>query len=117
VIGHVALECRRGDADAHQRFWEALGFSAVAPPPSLGDRAMWLQAGTTQVHLLWTDEPVVPPQGHVAVLVDDLEAALAALAALDVSTEPRTQHWGAPRHYAQAPGGHTVELFDRPPEP
>ena len=115
VIQHVSLECRRDDAEALLRFWRAVGFREVPAPPSLGDRATWLQAGATQVHLLWADEPVVPRQGHVAVLVDDYEGALAALAADGFATESRTRHWGAPRSYAHAPGGHVVELFDQAP--
>jgi hypothetical protein len=114
VIQHVSLECHRDDADAHRSFWSALGFTEVTPPESLRERSMWLQSGATQIHLLWADEPVVPPQGHVAVCVPDLEATLAALAGF--VTENRTQHWGEPRHYAYAPGGHVVELFAVSPD-
>ena len=116
MIQHVALECRRADEEAHRRFWHALGFAAVEPPASLRDRATWLESGATQIHLLWADEPVVPPQGHIAVHVDDLAAALAALADAGFDHEERRQHWGAPRHYARAPGGHVVELFAVAPQ-
>jgi catechol 2,3-dioxygenase-like lactoylglutathione lyase family enzyme len=115
VIQHVSLECRRADEDAHRRFWRALGFADVEPPPGLRDRAGWLEAGPTQIHLLWSDDPVVPRAGHVAVWVEDLEVALAALDAEGFAHEPRREHWGAPRHYARAPGGHTVEVFDVTP--
>jgi catechol 2,3-dioxygenase-like lactoylglutathione lyase family enzyme len=116
VIQHVSIECRRADEDAHRRFWRALGFTDAEPPPGLRDRAGWLEAGPTQIHLLWAEDPVVPPQGHVAVQVADLGAALAALDAAGFAHEPRREHWGAPRHYARAPGGHTVELFAVPPQ-
>lgn len=116
MIQHVSIECHRADEDAHRRFWRALGFRDVEPPPSLRDRAGWLEAGATQIHLLWSDAPVVPTEGHVAVQVADLGAALAALDAAGFAHEPRQEHWGAPRHYAHAPGGHTVELFDVSPQ-
>jgi catechol 2,3-dioxygenase-like lactoylglutathione lyase family enzyme len=116
VIQHVSIECRRADEEAHRRFWHALGFADAEPPASLRDRAGWLESGPTQVHLLWAEDPVVPPEGHVAVQVSDLEAALAALDAAGFAHEPRREHWGAPRRYARAPGGHTVELFAVPPQ-
>ncbi len=112
MIQHVSLECRRADEDAHRSFWQALGFTPVEPPESLRGRSVWLEAGPTQIHLLWADDPVVPHEGHVAVRVDDLAAALAALESAGFAHEERRRHWGAPRHYAHAPGGHTVELFD-----
>ncbi|MEA2180551.1 MAG: hypothetical protein QOG77_3848 [Solirubrobacteraceae bacterium] len=108
MIQHVSLECHRDDADAHRSFWSALGFTEVTPPESLRERSVWLQSGATQIHLLWADEPVVPPQGHVAVCVPDLDA-------LAIEMEERTQHWGERRVYARAPGGHVVELFETPP--
>ncbi len=108
MIHHVTLECQRSDADAHRRFWTALGFVAVAPPKPLAARADWYAHEGTQIHLLWTDAPVVPRQGHVAVRVDDLDA-------LSLPLEERARHWGERRCYATAPGGHTVELFEAPP--
>lgn len=110
MLHHVSLECRRGDADAHDAFWRALGFARVPTPESLGDRAAWYAQGPTQVHLLWTEDPVVPPAGHVAVQVDDPSAT-------GLELEERQPHWGAPRFYTRAPGGHTVELFSVPPPP
>jgi catechol 2,3-dioxygenase-like lactoylglutathione lyase family enzyme len=116
MIQHVSLECRRDEGDAHRRFWRALGAEEITPPESLRDRAAWLQLGTSQIHLLWADEPVVPPEGHIALHVPDLERALSALSEANFALERRAQHWGAPRAYAHGPGGHIVELFDRAPQ-
>lgn len=104
MIHHVTLECQRADAAAHRDFWTALGFAPVTPPPSLADRADWYERGGTQIHLLWTDEPRLA--GHVAIVVDDLDA---------LGFEARTAHWGERRGYMTAPGGHTVEVFERGP--
>ena len=79
MIQHVALETRRADVDACVAFWALLGFVRVEPPPSLATRATWVQEpGGTQVHLLYADAPVVPPEGHVAVVAADYEATLRA---------------------------------------
>ncbi|MEA2127020.1 MAG: hypothetical protein QOI80_3802 [Solirubrobacteraceae bacterium] len=116
MIQHVSLECRRDDAEEHRRFWHALGAHDARVPDSLADRAAWLQLESAQIHLLWADEPVVPPQGHVAICVPDLEHALTALSEAGFACEGRQPHWGAARAYGHAPGGHIVELFDTPPQ-
>ena len=115
MIQHAALETRPADGQAARAFWRLLGFDDVDPPPSLRERAGWLQRGGTQVHLLWTDEPVAAPKGHVAVVVDDYEATVGRLREAGHEVEDRPRHWGAPRAFTQAPGGHRVELMSAPP--
>jgi catechol 2,3-dioxygenase-like lactoylglutathione lyase family enzyme len=100
VIHHVALETRPADVQAEVAWWARLGFERVAPPPSLRDRAAWVQRGGQQVHLLLTDEPRTA--GHLALVVDAWPPP--------VEHEERAQHWDAPRAYARTPGGHLVEL-------
>lgn len=116
MIHHVALESHRADEPALLRFFALLGFDAVEPPAALADRATWVQSGSTQVHLLWSDAPVAPPQGHVAVIAADYDATLAALREAGFEPEPRTEHWGAPRAFVQGPGGHRVEVMAAPPD-
>ena len=111
MIHHVSLEGHRGDTDAHRAFWTELGFAEVTPPAPLRDRAVWFERNGTQVHVLFAETPVVPPDGHVAIQVDDLDAL-----ELELELEERAQHWGERRVYARAPGGHRVELFEIPPE-
>ena len=115
VIHHAALETRRSDGEAAAAFWHLLGFREVEPPPSLRDRAAWLERGGTQIHLLWKDDPTAPPEGHVAVVVVDYDATLERLRAAGHEVEERTRHWGAARAFARAPGGHRVELMASPP--
>jgi catechol 2,3-dioxygenase-like lactoylglutathione lyase family enzyme len=115
VIQHAALETRRADGEAAAAFWRLLGFVDVDPPSTLRERAAWLQRGRTQVHLLWADEPVAAPQGHVAVVVDDYEATLESLREAGHKVEERPRHWGAARAFARAPGGHRVEVMAAPP--
>ena len=115
MIAHVALEVRDSDVDACLRFWALLGFERVEPPAALGDRAAWAQAGATQVYLLFAEQPVVPPQGHAAVVVDDYDATLAALREDGFEPQPRTEHWGSPRAFVSCPAGHRVEVMAFPP--
>jgi predicted ester cyclase len=117
VIQHVALETSRDDGDAAEGFWRLLGFEPVDPPPTLRDRAAWLQRGSTQVHLLWSEEPIAPPEGHTAVVVDAYPGTIERLRDAGHEVEPRKEHWGAPRAFARSPGGHRVEVMESPPPP
>lgn len=115
MIHHVALEVRRDDADACERFWGLLGFTRVDPPASLRDRAVWVERDDTQIHLLYADDPVAPPSGHVAVVAADYDATLDALRDGGFEPQPRTEHWGAPRCFVRDPAGHRVEVMAAPP--
>jgi catechol 2,3-dioxygenase-like lactoylglutathione lyase family enzyme len=115
MLQHVALETRREDADAVLAFWAILGFDAVEEPPGLRGRALWAQSGPTQVHLLLTDDPVIPPAGHAAVVAADYDATLERLRAAGHPVEARPPHWGAPRALATDPAGHRVEVMAAPP--
>lgn len=110
-IHHVALEIRRGDADAYVAFWALLGFAEVAPAPALSDRSRWVQRDGQQIHLMFSDDPVVPPSGHVALVAGDYDATLDRLRAAGFDPDPRTEHWGSPRSFVRTPSGHRVELM------
>jgi catechol 2,3-dioxygenase-like lactoylglutathione lyase family enzyme len=115
MIQHVSLETRPGDVDAELAFWALLGFERVEPPGALLERAAWTQRAGTQVHLLFTDDPVVPPRGHVAVVPDDYAATTRRLEDAGFELDPRPRHWGAPRVVVHSPTGHRVELMAEPP--
>jgi catechol 2,3-dioxygenase-like lactoylglutathione lyase family enzyme len=113
-IHHVALPTRREDVEAEVAFWTLSGFSVVEPPPSLRERATWLQApDATQIHLLYADS--VATAGHVAIVTPAFAVTIAALDAAGHPPQLRTPHWGAPRAYAHSPSGHLVEIMAVPP--
>lgn len=115
MIHHVALETRRAGVEAAVAFYALLGFERVTPPDGLLDVAAWVQRGDQQIHLLFADEPVVAPQGHVAVVCADFEAAVGRLRAAGHRVEERERHWGSPRVFTRDPTGHRVELMRFPP--
>ena len=115
MLQHVAHETRPEDVDAVLAFWALLGFERIEVPPGLRGRSVWVERAGTQVHLLLTGDPVVPPAGHAAVVAEDYDATLAALRAAGHPVEPHAEHWGVPRAFATDPSGHRVELMSAPP--
>jgi hypothetical protein len=97
VLQHVTLELRRDDWPAAKRFWSMVGFEEVEPPGTLGDRSAWVERAGTQIHLQWQDEPVAPPQGHAAVVVEDWDGVVARLRDEGFEVDERPRHWGAGR--------------------
>ncbi len=116
MIQHVALEVREPDVEACLRFWALLGFERVAAAAALAARSTWVQAGATQIHLLYAEQPVVPREGHVAVVVGDFEATLDALRGAGLDPQPRTRYWDSPRAFVRSPSGHRVELMAFAPD-
>jgi catechol 2,3-dioxygenase-like lactoylglutathione lyase family enzyme len=116
TLQHVSLEVRAGDVEAELRFWGLLGFEPVDPPGRLGERSAWVQAGASQVHLLFTADPVVA-EGHVAVVAADYPQTLQRLSEAGIEIDERTAHWGARRCFVRSPAGHRVEVMAAPPAP
>ena len=116
MIQHIGIEVRPEDIPRSVELWELLGFRRVGPPEALSEFT-WVEREGTQIHLLPTDEPVVPNEGHVAVVVADFEEAFAAIEAAGFEISRRSEYWGAPRAKAVGPGGHIVELMASPPRP
>jgi hypothetical protein len=114
VLHHVGIEVAPSDVERLAELFELLGFERVEPPPSLS-RFTWLERSGTQIHLLPDEEPVVPPEGHVAVVAPDFEASCERIAAAGFEIERRGEHWGSPRAKVTAPGGQVVELMEFPP--
>ena len=115
-LQHVSLEVPPAAADAEEAFWALLGFGSLRVPGALAERARWVGRGDgTQVHLLLSEDAVVPPQGHVAVLLDGYAATVDRLRGAGVEVEAREEHWGTPRAFARSPAGHRVELMAAPP--
>ena len=116
MIHHATLETRRDDIEDAVAFWALLGFERVEPPGRLAQIAVWVQRAGTQVHLLFAEDPVAPPQGHTAVIADDYDAAIARLRGAGFEPEETTRDWGSPRSFVVSPGRHVVEVMAFPPD-
>jgi catechol 2,3-dioxygenase-like lactoylglutathione lyase family enzyme len=114
-LHHVALETAPADREPLVRFFALLGFGEVPPPGSLQGSTRWVQRDGLQIHLLFADDPDVPGQGHVAIVERDYDAAMERLRGAGFEPEQRAQHWGVPRCFVRAPGGHRVEVMAAPP--
>ena len=114
-IDHVTLEVRAEQLGDCAEFWKLLDFIQVPLPDEFADRNAWMYHGGTTIHLVATDEPVVPPTGHAAVVLDSYEATSARLEEAGFELRPQTEFWGAARAYTTDPAGHTVEVMAAPP--
>lgn len=115
MIQHVGLEVPHAAAGQEVAFWGLLGFSEMVLADDLAGRARWVERNGVQVHLLFSDAAVVPPAGHVAIVVTDYDAVVALLRAAGHEAAPRREYWGAPRTQVRSPAGHLVELMAAPP--
>jgi catechol 2,3-dioxygenase-like lactoylglutathione lyase family enzyme len=115
MLQHVTLEVAPADIERSVEFWTLLGFAEVGPPSELAAAFIWLQREGTQIHLMRTESPTVPPHGHAAVVVPDFARAVERLGEHGFEVTPGREHWGAARAKALAPGGHQVELMAAPP--
>jgi catechol 2,3-dioxygenase-like lactoylglutathione lyase family enzyme len=115
VLQHISLEVPQDQVERTIEFWGLLGFERADAPEPIAPYVTWLQRDGTQIHLIYTDMPTVPPLGHAAVVADDFAATVQALRDSGFEVEDARQLWGADRAFAIAPGGHRVELMASPP--
>jgi catechol 2,3-dioxygenase-like lactoylglutathione lyase family enzyme len=114
MIQHVSREIDPALIEPCVRFYELLGFRLVSPPATLAERAVWLQLGATQLHLL-RREGAAAEAGHIAIVASPYERTIDLLRGMGLQVEPRRGHWGAPRAYVRDPAGNLVELMASAP--
>lgn len=114
MIQHVTQEVPPPQLEACVKFYSIIGFAQVRVPAGIEGRALWLERGTTQIHLM-PREDAAPPSGHVGIVVARYDEVLAQLRDEGHEIEPRREHWGSPRAYVRDPAGNLVELMQFPP--
>jgi catechol 2,3-dioxygenase-like lactoylglutathione lyase family enzyme len=117
ALHHVSLEVPNADVERMVEFWELLGFRRLPAPEAIAPFVTWLERGANQIHLIHTDEAMVPGLGHPAVVAEQFDATIAALRSVGFAVEEAQELWGKPRAFAIAPAGHRVELMAAPPDP
>ena len=111
AVHHVSINV--DDVDAAVRFYcDVLGATERDDRPELGIGGAWLDLGATQLHLL--EAPPAPALGqHLAVLVDDLDAAVAELRTKGVEVGDPSPVGSARQAFTKDPAGNDVELHQR----
>lgn len=117
------------DVERAVRFYvDALGLEQVPRPGTFDTPGAWLQVGAQQIHLIGETEPgratamtprydhaevVIGYGTHLALVVDDLDAALARAAAAGVTPpgEVFARGDGVKRVFVTDPDGHVIELM------
>jgi catechol 2,3-dioxygenase-like lactoylglutathione lyase family enzyme len=108
-IHHVAI-CV-DDADTAKTFYcDVLGFTPITSRPVEFGAGHWLDAGGQQVHLMQVDDPTTNP-GHVALRVEDLDAAVDEISAAGVRVDKIPHTPGAGQQaFLRDPAGNVIEL-------
>jgi catechol 2,3-dioxygenase-like lactoylglutathione lyase family enzyme len=117
VLHHVSLEVAPDDVERTVEFFGLLGFERIPAPDPIAPFVTWLEAGTTQIHLIHTPEPTTPALGHPAVVAGDFDTAVRGLRDAGFQVEDAGELWGEPRSFAVMPGGQRVEVMAAPPAP
>ena len=110
-VHHVSINV--DDVPAAVRFYtEVLGLTPRADRPDFGFDGAWLDAGDQQVHLIAARSPENLGQ-HFAVLVDDLDAAVAEIRARGVTVSDPSPVGAGRQAFLVDPAGNAVELHAR----
>ena len=118
MLHHVAIEVAPELMAAEGEFWLAAGFERVPAPEALGEGFDWYEREGTQIHLMETVDPAIPPgRGHTAVVAADIDETVSRLLAGGFDVTEGRQLWGERRVKAVTPTGHVVEFMAAPPAP
>jgi catechol 2,3-dioxygenase-like lactoylglutathione lyase family enzyme len=116
AIDHVQLAIPPGgeaEAAARRFYGEVLGFTELPKPAPLAARGgLWFQAGPVQIHL--GVEPDMRPslKAHPALVVTELAAWQARLAAAGFRWQEADEGPGTRRGHAWDPFGNRIELIE-----
>ena len=112
-LHHVQVSCPRGGEDVARRFYAAaLGMTEVAKPPDLASRGgVWFRDGSCEIHVGVEDDFTPARKAHPALLVDDVDAVAARVAAGGFAV-----HWddafpGYQRFYSADGHGNRIEIL------
>jgi catechol 2,3-dioxygenase-like lactoylglutathione lyase family enzyme len=113
-IDHVQLSMPAGGEDQARAFYSGfLGFREVAKPPELAIRGgCWFARNGALVHLGVERDFRPLANAHTALVVGDLAAARAALAAGGLRVDDDDSGLAIRRCYIHDPFGNRIELLD-----
>ena len=108
-LHHVAINVHEL-APALDFYVNQLGFTAL-DRPDFGFPGAWLQAGAHQIHLMEVPSAEIDRGQHLALRVDDLDAAVGELEAAGIKVR-RSEYFPGAGHQAflRDPSGNRIEL-------
>jgi catechol 2,3-dioxygenase-like lactoylglutathione lyase family enzyme len=108
AVHHVAVNVT--DAEESIAFYrDVLGGTVRADRPDFGIGGAWIDMGATQVHLIELAGPPAMGQ-HFALLVDDLDAAVAELRAKGLDVKEPTTVGPDRQTFVEDPSGNAIEI-------
>jgi catechol 2,3-dioxygenase-like lactoylglutathione lyase family enzyme len=115
AIDHVQLAIPPGGEAAARKFYgDVLGLTEIPKPEDMRARGgMWFQAGPVQIHLGLEPEMRASAKAHPALVVDDLDAYLARLAAAGCEWRGDEGVPGVRRGHTKDPFGNRIELIQK----
>ena len=114
-IDHVQLAMPEGGEETARAFYrDALGLTEVPKPADLAARGgCWFEGGGAHLHLGVERDFRPARKAHPALLVDDLEALVAALAEAGTAFAPGKPLDGYVRGDVVDPFGNRIELMQK----
>jgi catechol 2,3-dioxygenase-like lactoylglutathione lyase family enzyme len=110
AVHHVSINVVDVEAAVHF-YVDQLGLAAREDRPAFPFGGAWLDAGGQQVHLIEADPPAGAGQ-HFAVLVDDIDAAVAELRGLGLEVSDPKPVATSRQAFLHDPSGNLVELHE-----
>ena len=113
AIDHVQLAMPAGGEEAARAFYAGLlGLTEVPKPQPLAARGgCWFEAGPVRLHLGVEADFRPARKAHPALVVDDLTALTACLAAAGFGVTPDDELAGIVRCFVADPFGNRIELI------
>lgn len=113
-LHHVNVVVPAGETDDAVAFYVGvLGLERVPKPDGTQSSGAWLAVdGRTQVHVSERDGER-HPDAHFALVVDDYDGVLAAVAAAGAPFTEQEDVFGGRRGFTRDPAGNRVEILER----
>jgi catechol 2,3-dioxygenase-like lactoylglutathione lyase family enzyme len=115
-LEHVQIAMPRGrEAEARAFYAGVLDLPEVAKPAELAARGgCWFEDGAIKIHLGVERDFRPARKAHVALVVEDLNAVLAAVRALGCQAQDPEQAGAFLQAYVFDPFGNRIELLEEP---
>jgi catechol 2,3-dioxygenase-like lactoylglutathione lyase family enzyme len=115
-LDHVQLAMPAGgEAEADAFYVGVLGLEMRPKPPAMAARGgRWFFSDGLEIHLGVDPDFRPARKAHPALVVDDLDALTATLAAAGVDLRPDTELAGVRRGFVDDPFGNRIELIQGP---